>query len=107
VKPVNTEACFYITYTMTLQEADLIQRMCDGYTSLARELVKISAKFPEKEEVLQQMLFRLANGIGKEITQAQDALAVHQGKKVAVPAETLSWLQAQAEELRALKKERE
>lgn len=104
MKTIDNEATFRITYSMTLEEADLIHRMCDGYVSLARELVKISTRFPEPQEVIQKNLFSLANGIYAEIERAKKARAVHDGRLEAIDPETLKWLKEQAAKLKEIEK---
>jgi len=107
MKAVEQEAEFRITYTMTFEEANLIRRMCDGYVSLARDLVKITARFPEDEKTLQAMLFKLAEGFGEEMKRAEEAKLVYGGKKIAIDPEYLKRLQAAQSELESMRIERQ
>ena len=94
MKATDTEANFRIHYSMTLQEADLIVRMCGGYVGLEKELVKIKVVFPESEKEIRRLLSMLTDGVGQEIGRAKNALAVHNGTMVAVGRDDLDRLLA-------------
>ena len=102
MKPVDTQANFRITYSMTLAEAHLIVRMCSGYVGLERTLCEVKTVFPEKPEVVRELLSNLTNGVGAEIERAKQAMAVHEGRLVAVDPSYLQHLQDRARRLAEL-----
>lgn len=104
MKPVDTEANFRITYSMTLAEANLIVRMCSGYVALERVLCEVKTVFPEKPEVVREMLSSLTKGVGAEIERAKQAQAVHAGRLVAVDPAYLQHLQDRAKHLAELER---
>ena len=92
-----------ITYSMTLEEARFLQRICDGYVGLPRFLATVSARFPEKEAALERIVHGLHTGVSHHIDRAEQSQRVFAGVDVAVNARELERLQADAAEMRKLR----
>lgn len=94
MKAAATEENFRIHYSMTMQEADLIVRMCGGYVGIEKDLAKIKVVFPESEHEIRRLLSMLTDGVGQEIERAKKAMAVHNGTMVAIKQDDLDRLLA-------------
>ena len=104
MKTVDEEMNVRITYSMTLEEARLINRITEGYVGLARFLTgEVKVKFPESEQTVSKLLQSLCEGTHVAIARAESARAVFDGRAVAVDLERMARLEAASKELVALK----